>query len=289
MNGYIYSLVRCVPDPRTGEFVNVGAIAGDPGTGDWSIRQVSSESRVRKLASAEALGAVHDFMARVGLQIDAVEDELQDDALATLSSEWLDGLYHDHRNVVQLSPPTPIVADDAESALDVLFHRQVIDPVAQPRVLALTKHAVLRDLRLAYSRANVARFLHRKADLFVGDRIHASVDFVIADSIALQISQGWSFQGGQLDALSEQVKAWGYAVRSLRDGEKARVLTTDAWSGAVEPDVDVEVVVAEPRTPRQTDAYLEAAEIFSQLKVSVHSLSDVERVSERADEILASR
>ena len=39
MGRYVYSLVRCVPDPRTGEFVNVGAIAGDPFTGDWSVRQ----------------------------------------------------------------------------------------------------------------------------------------------------------------------------------------------------------------------------------------------------------
>ena len=37
---YVFSLVRCVPNPRTGEFVNVGAIAGDPESEDWSVRQV---------------------------------------------------------------------------------------------------------------------------------------------------------------------------------------------------------------------------------------------------------
>ena len=32
---YTYSLVRFVPDPARGEFVNIGAIAGDPWTSPY--------------------------------------------------------------------------------------------------------------------------------------------------------------------------------------------------------------------------------------------------------------
>src|SRR5260221_14556979 len=115
MNRYLYSLVRCVPDPRTGEFVNVGAIAGDPVTGDWSVRQIANESRIRKFAGGASLDAAHSFLTRVGLQIDETRALMEDDAAVTLLGDsWLQSLHHDHRNVVQLSPPAPMVAEDAE-------------------------------------------------------------------------------------------------------------------------------------------------------------------------------
>ncbi len=44
---YVYSLVRFVPDPARGEFVNVGAIAGSEDGAEWQIRQV--ENTVRAL------------------------------------------------------------------------------------------------------------------------------------------------------------------------------------------------------------------------------------------------
>src|SRR6266702_8274212 len=155
MSRYVYSLVRCVPDPRTGEFVNVGAIAGDPATGDWSVRQLSSENRVRKLAGPTALQAVHGFLARVGVQIDSLQAGMFEGTVDLLSESWLQDLYHDHRNVVQLSAPTPIVAEDAEQALEILFSRQIIDPVSLAREGSLTKHRALHDLRRAYQRAAI--------------------------------------------------------------------------------------------------------------------------------------
>jgi hypothetical protein len=97
MRRYVYSLVRCVPDPQTGEFVNVGAIAGDPETGDWSLRQVSNESRVRRLAGSSQLEAVHRFLTTVGIQIDEAVAQLDNGATpALLDADWLGSLHHDH-------------------------------------------------------------------------------------------------------------------------------------------------------------------------------------------------
>lgn len=142
MNRYVFSLVRCVPDPRTGEYVNVGAIAGDPLTGDWSIRQVSNESRVRRLAGLLQIDAVHRFMTEVGLQIDDMRTGMEErDDVAPLDESWLQQLHYDHRNVVQLSPPTPMAADSAEQALDLLFAGQVIDPLTEARERIVTKRS----------------------------------------------------------------------------------------------------------------------------------------------------
>jgi Protein of unknown function (DUF3037) len=287
MTRYLYSLVRCVPDPRTGEFVNVGAIAGDPESEDWSVRQVSNESRVRKLADATALGAVHEFLSRIGFEIDKIQSPTVTDSNEILDEAWLKRLHHDHRSVVQLSPPAPILADDAEQALDVLFSREIIDPVTQPRERAITKHRVIRDLRLAYRRAHIQpNQARRKVDLFVGDHVHTSLDYAIANGVAVQLCQGWSFQGVHLEPVSEQVKAWAYALRQLRDGQESRVMGADNWIKTVDPTVDIDVVVTLPTDVDQRDAYDEALEVFGQLEASVHQLQDVDVVGRKAARLL---
>jgi Protein of unknown function (DUF3037) len=45
MGLYQYSVVRCVPEPRTGEFINVGAIAGSAEDGNWDARLITSFRR----------------------------------------------------------------------------------------------------------------------------------------------------------------------------------------------------------------------------------------------------
>jgi Protein of unknown function (DUF3037) len=287
---YVYSLVRCVPDPRTGEFVNVAAIAGDPESDDWALRQVSSESRVRKLANIAALGAVHTFLARIGTAIDDFQTTLPLNPTDDLPGEgWLNRLYWDHRNVVQLSQPAPILAASAEEALDVLFARQIIDPVTDPRVKVVTKHGVLRALRGSYSRAGVQA--RPRVELFVGDRVHTLVDFAVAsDDYAVQLSQAWSFQGKEV--VSEQVKAWGYAIGRLREGEQAHVqdvASVQDWGRAVDPKVDVQVVVTDPTTQEQEDAFGEALQVFKQLEASILSIGQVDSVGQHASELLGTK
>jgi hypothetical protein len=80
MSRYIYSIVRCLPDPRTGEFMNVGAIAGDPATGDWAIRQLSNTERVRKFAGDKALKHALNFVYVPGSEIDQNLQELDEGA-----------------------------------------------------------------------------------------------------------------------------------------------------------------------------------------------------------------
>jgi hypothetical protein len=279
-----------VPDPRTGEFVNVGAIAGDPETGDWSLREVSNQARIRKLAGPVApavLGAVARFLGRVGNQIDDMHESMLTGSADLLSEDWLATLYHDYRNVVQLSTPTPILAEDAEEALNILFSSQVIDPVGEARARIVTKHRVMSDLLNAYRRAQInPQLVRRRVELFVGDRVHTGLDFAVANGTTVQITQGWSFQVEQVDAVAEQVKAWAYALSQLREGIDSRVVGADDWVSQVRADVDLEVVVAPPRDEDQRNAYEEAEQVFTQLDASVRSLEEVDEVGRRAAELL---
>lgn len=57
-------------------------------------------------------------------------DQDVDPSTEYLTESWLYGLYQDHRNVVQLAQPTPMLAASAEEVLDIVFERMVIDPVS---------------------------------------------------------------------------------------------------------------------------------------------------------------
>jgi hypothetical protein len=288
---YFYSLVRCVPDPRTGEFINVGAICGDPDSGDWSMRQVSNESRVRRLSGQAQLEAVHRFLTEVGIKLDEARSVLESEGTSEmLDEQWLKALHQDHRNVVQLSAPTVMAAENAEMALDILFAGQVIDPAqqVQSREPAITKGTVLSDLRRAYQRARVDnKYIHQKAELYVGGHLHAPLDFAIIAGETLQIAQGWSFRRAEIGELSMQVKAWAFPIGRLRDGDDARVISAGDSVNRVARDVDVEVIVAEPRTSEQIVAYEEASQVFAKLGASVRTLEEADKVSRQAAELVA--
>ena len=62
---YKFSLIRFVPDPARGEFVNIGAIAGDEESEDWDVRWISNYTRARALDSAGLLSAAKAFTAKL--------------------------------------------------------------------------------------------------------------------------------------------------------------------------------------------------------------------------------
>jgi hypothetical protein len=106
---YIYSIVRCLPDPRTEEFVNVCAIAGDPKTGDWAVRGLSGAERIKKFASIAAIDATDRFLVRLSSEISEAREALKTEDIHKFDDNWLLKLHHDHRNVVQFSPSAPIM------------------------------------------------------------------------------------------------------------------------------------------------------------------------------------
>ncbi|MFC7387015.1 DUF3037 domain-containing protein [Sphaerisporangium rhizosphaerae] len=284
---YIYSIVRCLPDPRTGEFVNVGAVAGDAATGDWAVRRLSNTDRIKKFAPASAIDVTDRFLARMSSEIGEAREALETGAGHTLSADWLAELHHDHRNVVQLSPPAPIVATHAEAALDIIFDHMIIDPASQRRQVAIGKDRVVQDLRKAYVRAEIpAHLLRPKSDVFIGDRLHSTVDIAIANGRVVQLAQGWSFRVTGSERLLTQVKAWGFALERLRRGDEARVVDARGRVSEVAPDVDLQVVIATPETPQQDTAYEEAEQVFRALGADVHAVEDVGAVSARAASLI---
>jgi len=284
---YIYSIVRCLPDPRTGEFVNVGAIAGDPQTGDWAVRRVSNTERIKRFAPNTAIDVTDRFIVRITSEIAEAREVLEASDSLPFDERWLYRLHHDHRNIVQLSPPAPIVAGRAEAALDIIFRHMIIDPATQQRPVTIRKFEVIENLRKAYAAAAIpAHLLRPKSDVFIGDRLHSNVDIAIANGKVVQLAQGWSFRVAHLDRVVTQVKAWGFALERLRGGDEARLVDAQGQLSTVTQNVDLQIVVATPETPEQEAAYEEAEQVFRMLRAGVHPVEDVAAVSTRAADLV---
>ncbi|MFG1705884.1 DUF3037 domain-containing protein [Nonomuraea sp. M3C6] len=289
MSRYLYSIVRCLPDPKTGEFVNIGAIAGDPATGDWSLRQLSNLQRVRRFVDRPILETATGCLLKLYDEIERNQAALLEDAGEPLGEDWLDRLHHDYRNVVQFSAPAPVIADDAQDALAFVFDHLIVDPVESPKHRSVTRHALQSQLRKAYQEANIADHLVRsKVQLHVGARLQSPMDFAIANGRAVQLTQTWSFRLAQVDEVPDRVKSWGYAIGRFRDGEDARVVDAFGNVSRIAPDVDLEVVIAPPETPEEIKAYEEAEQVFENLRAEVHASQDVGAISARAAELARS-
>lgn len=282
MGLYHYSLVRCVPAPRTGEFINIAAIAGSSETDDWDVRQVQNERRAARICDPEHLAAVHQFLAVAADRINLAETEED-----SLPPSWLFDLHNEMRNVVQLSPPQAAVGETASQVLDVVFDRMLIDPERVSRQFT-SKHALLAALRRAYRNHVESGYVTEKPEAYVAGHLRTNLDFAVAsEERTLQIAQAWTFQKGSVEDVSTEVKSWGYALGRLRDGEEARLITRSGAAVPIKSDVEIDVLLARPQTTHQQDVFEEAKEVFIDLGANVFEQSQADSVGDRAAELVA--
>ena len=275
---FVYSVVRYVPNPATGEFVNIGAIAGSDETGDWSLRQAGNPRRARLFGPLESLNAVDAFMNDIGSRLDTFALMQSDD----ISEAWLIDLQQRHRNVVQLSVPAPVIAETAEEALELVFSQVITDdgnvPGGMPRGYA-TRLRLFSELRASYRRANIRPDLIREKSSVLTGGLQAPMDFVVGNGTAVQLAHTWSFQIQSLGEVAKDVKSWGFTLeRLLRDGGR----TAGENPAEIPVGVPVEVVFAPPITAVQEEAFEEATRVFGDLGVTTVRQEDVARVATEA-------
>ena len=286
---YLYSVIRFVPDPVRGEFVNIGALVGSEESSEWEVRQIENPIRARQMDDQKVLDAAWSFIDEVGRWIDQYHASLESlfNAQVELSESWMQQLYDEHRNIVQLSPPAPILAESTEEALERIFDLMVVDP-SRRRFPYKKKHAALVAARRSYSRHNVRKGqgLHERVVL-LAEPHRECLDFAVTNGRVAQLAHTWSFQVPDQDKLAEQVKAWGWTLHEVRVsggvvkiGEQARL--------TVPKDVDIEVVYVPPMSERGSPAWQEARSVFAELGVTALTLEDANKLGERAHELLAS-
>lgn len=283
---FVYSLVRFVPDPARGEFVNVGAIAGSEESSDWAVRQVGNPARARSLGPHEALGAVWSLIGRVGSVIDEHQASFETlfDAEVELSEAWLDELHRDHRNIVQLSPPAPLVADSAEQALDKVFDLMIVDP-GHRRYPFRKKNEVLAALRRAYREQSILKGHALSEQVILSTSRHRQrLDFAVANGQVVQLAHSWSFQVPDQETLSEHIKSWGWTVRDAR--ETGGSVMAGERSFEVGSEVAVEVAYIPPAEGQSSPAMDEAMSVFAALEIDPVPVERADQVATRAHHLL---
>ena len=285
---HTYSLIRFVPDPARGEFINVGALVGCEESSEWGIRQISNAKRARDLGSGSfnALDAVWSFIDRLGGEIDRYQDSLESlfEADADLDEKWLERLYCDHQNIVQLSPPTPMVANSVEEALDRVFDLMILDPARQ-RYRRRWKNEILAATRRAYREQSIMRSDLYERVVLSTERHNDRFDFAVTNGRTLQLVRSWSFQVSDWQYLSNQIKSWGWTVKATRDSGGS-ITIRDGRSFDVQNDVDIEVVYIPPEPEQNEAVFREGKSVFEALDVRSVPLQDVSSVAERARSLL---
>src|SRR5919109_286625 len=253
---YRYSIIRFVPDPARAEAVNLGLLAGDEETGDWDLRVVSNFKRARAI---DTIGALPVALAFIG-QLEEYVDDMSLDGVTTFTTSALDRLSIDMRNIVQLTPPAPVTAKSAEQAIDVLFDELLVDPAAR-RFRFAKKNVAVGSTRRAYREARLPPEAVAERVLMHAGPYEQPFDFVVHNGEVVQLVQCWSFQLPNQDDLAQQVKAWAWAVREIREGKEPATDGDDLVirDGAA---VDVAAVVIEPRTDDPRTAWDEAVGAF---------------------------
>jgi hypothetical protein len=274
---YVYSVVRYVPNPASGEFVNIGAIVGSDESGEWRLNLAGNLKRARSFGPPESLNAALAFLTEIGRRIDDTDSMFGQE----VSEGWLRTLHDRHRNIVQLSRPSTVVALKADEALDFVFSQVLMDDEAAsaaPRAYA-TRRNLVAELRSSYSAAHVDSQWIRERAVIRSGPLQAQMDFVVGNGRAVQLAHTWSFEIRTYPEVAKEVKAWGYTLKALRDhgGE-----VIGDHPGGIDPDVAVEVLFAPPRTSEQVAIFDEATRVFADLNVSAVPREQVGRVADDA-------
>ena len=284
---FVYSLVRFVPDPARGEFVNVGAVAGSEESSEWAIRQIENPKRARALGSAELLDAVWSFIGRVGGVLDKHQESLDQifNAAITPTEDWLWRLHKDHRNIVQISPPTPMAAKNVEEALEIVFDLLIVDPDRR-RYSFRKKNEVLAALRQAYRNESIHKGETLCERVMLATNNHRErFDFAVANGSALQLAHSWSFQVPDQDSLSESVKSWGWTVQDIQ-ASGGSITVDNGQMFEVDKSVDIAVAYIPPTEGKDSPALGEALNVFDSLGIEPVPVEQVGRVAVRARGLL---
>jgi hypothetical protein len=282
---YRYSVIRFVPSPTRGEFVNLGVIVGSDATDEWAMELVGRKSRAAKLDDAGILPLVSTELQRLQLRFSGDDDESSWGDGPEINEVWLAEMASQSRNVVQYTPPQPILAVDVAAAMEKLWNTFIVDHVRQKRE-SLSRH----QIRTLYLKS-LQQFqltpdqLKAKVKLSTGHST-TSIDVAVYNGVAKRLTQCWSFQVKDTESVLNEVKAWGWTMRDLRrSGGEIRTSTSRIQ---VPGEVELSVVYALMADTKPDEFTEEAIEVFNDADVHATAiqLEDLDAHARAAAELL---
>jgi hypothetical protein len=137
------------------------------------------------------------------------------------------------------------------------------------------KLASLSALRNAFADAELPQqVLHDRGVRAVVGRQQVAIDFAVANGTLVQLAHGWSFQSNEPTITVQQIKAWSWTLRDVRDGD-GTVQVRDRGelrSYDVPADLAIDVVYVPPETDEGRRSLDEALEVFDHLNVTAFNV-----------------
>lgn len=113
-------VLRFVPDVARGEFTNIGVLVGNDGM-DWHLITTDSNRSNQRLLTAAPI-------ARLGTRVrkaNQAADQLAGVHTSSLLVDDVERMRELFNNILQLSPPTPLLAQSAEQGAKLLYDQLV--------------------------------------------------------------------------------------------------------------------------------------------------------------------
>lgn len=279
-------ILRYVPDPVRGEFVNIGVIAGLGE--DWAVERVHNFRHAARLGGQPKL--LQPWLRRfeqLASPTNVYMDYL-DSGVAGEPERWTDGLVRDlsarMNNALRIDAVPPTMAVDAKSAAALMFSLVVLDTPSEERMRRKTRmiksfrHALLQNWG-----GDRTLPLLAKPKVSLG-RQRQRFDLGLHNSKVLQLTQAVSFKRSSLDQIRQEVNAWNYQVLRIRDNGGEVAAKEHSWN--VPNDVAITVVHDEPPSSESRDIFLDAAEGWKNLEVDFVSDTHVEEAADKALELI---
>ena len=287
---HVYSIVRFVPNPASGECVNLGLLAGSEDSEEWTLQIVTQRGRARRLGGAEALPGVVSYLERLTQELETYSDAYADgqlDLLATrdrLSEGWLANLASQQRGVVQFTAPLPLDVESADDAVDLLWDRMIVEPSSRTFPFK-KKHVALGAVRNALRKVNITGDNLWRSTRLDASGFRAPIDFAVHNGAVAYLTQCWSFQLPDKERLLDEVQSWAWAMRSLRTSGGS-IAVDESMHAEVSRDVGLAVVYVPPAEPEDEEAFEKAERAFRDSDVRASLVVQFEEASDVAREAL---
>lgn len=282
---YAYSVARFSPDAIREECVNIGLLVGNAETGEIAVRSIKYAKRANCIDDKGVFPAARAALDMLGREFELLGVDDADVSESVTCDAWLRRKAGEYQNILRLTAPQWIMAEDAEAAAERLAVRFLVEP-QQERAAFHTRKRALANLRKAYRAASFPEDVDFEDNPRIQSKTHGTIfDFVVANGHALQLAQAWSFQVNQ-DDLADKIRAWAFSVSELRDAGGSAVLNKKQV--VVRRDIDIEVIYVPPLPGQATEVVQESFAMFKELGVTYVPMESADSIAGRA-QVLAEK
>ena len=258
-----FLLIRYLPDPVNGEFVNVGVLLREVQAGRTSVRFTRNWKRVRCLDPDADITLLEALEGELAVRLNVIDHERRD---------LLEVLRSSCSNAVQLTEPRASLAESLPAEMERLM-KLYVTPPKTARMQVSGRAGLARAMRLAFERAGVWELMRKgiRAAEYTGAGDTLRLDCGYRPNGVVRMFQAVSLAGE-----GDGAKVLAFSAERLRAGVLRKEEAELELTAIVEP-----LNRAEEAT-EQDERYRFGVMAMEQAAIRVMTINDLGRAAETA-------